>query len=247
MSGPSRPRVAVITGGHTPLTAALAAELALRGLRVVEICRDPAMANGLDRICADPTDSAAMRALAVGIEADHGPVGILINTDGIHLRHDFLTSPAETACMHVHVNLCGQINATAAFLAVMLERGRGRIVTMIDPPPRDALPGDLGYEVALAGLHHFSRAVAVELAGRMPDIVTTLWQPGQGDLLRLARWGAALALNDDPRLHGATVIQDRQIIPPRSLRRRLADRLLLKPPIRPIILSPDPSRQKEAT
>jgi hypothetical protein len=40
-----------------------------------------------------------------------------------------------------------------------------------------------------------------------------------------AAWGAALAMMDDASLSGSVWEMDREILPPRSFRRRLLDRL----------------------
>ena len=116
--------------------------------------------------------------------------------------------------------------------------------------PHLPLPGNLGFAVAQAGADILTRSLSVEVGGRLPGIVVTEWvpdlDPAQGPD-RVAGLGAALALNDDPALHGATVLGDRQILPGRSLRRRVLDLLLLKPAARPIVLAPEPTSLKETT
>ena len=53
-----------------------------------------------------------------------------------------------------------------------------------------------------------------------------------------AKWGVALALWNEPALNGATFEMDHEILPSRSFKRKIKDRLLLrKPPVaRQIIL-----------
>jgi NAD(P)-dependent dehydrogenase (short-subunit alcohol dehydrogenase family) len=131
----------------------------------------------------------------------------------------------------------------------MVDRGHGRIVNITSFAGEDPLPGSMGYSVSKAGARAFSRALAVELAGRLPGIVVTEWAPDMmathigrpdgADPDDVARLGLALVLNHDPRLHGATFLRDHQVLPRRSIRQRLKDLLLLKPACRPIVVIPD--------
>lgn len=243
--------VAVITGSSTDLGQAIARHLAAHGMTVRGVSRHPRPAEGLfQTMQGDVTDAQAMRDLAQRIEGELGPVTILIHAAAIHRRQDFLSARAEDVCHQVQVNLCGRINVTAAFLPGMVAQGRGRIINIARPVPRPPLPGNLGFAVAQAGADILTRTLSVEVGGRLPGIVVTEWVPDldpEHGPDRVAGLGAALALNDDPALHGATVLGDRQILPGRSLRRRVLDLLLLKPAARPIVLAPEPTSLKETT
>lgn len=241
--------VAVITDSGLGLGAALARGLKTRGVQVVMIGPDVAAPGDAiaEYFTDDISDAHRMRKIAAKVEGEIGPVSILINAAAIHHRQDFLSTPAEDICHHIQVNLCGYINVTSAFLPFMVDRGRGRIVNVVDESQPLIIPGSLGYAVAAAGVHRFSEALALELWGRMPGITATRWIPGHGDGELIAQWGVQLALQNDIRLHGGTVVQDRQILPRRSLRRRVADIVLMKPPPRPIVLGLDQNRLKETT
>ncbi|WP_405404613.1 SDR family NAD(P)-dependent oxidoreductase [Paracoccus sp. Ld10] len=243
--------VAVVTGSSTGVGQAIARRLAAQGVVVRGISRRDRPAEGaFQTVQGDVTDAQAMRDLAQTVETEVGPVTILIHAATIHHRQDFLTARAEDVCRPVQVNLCGRINVTAAFLPGMVAQGRGRIVTIARPVPQPPLPGNLGFAAAQAGADTLSRTLAVEVGIRLPGIVVTEWVPAldmEHDPDLIAGLGASLALNDDPALHGATVLGDRQILPGRSLRRRVLDLLLLKPAARPIVLAQEPTRPKETT
>ena len=83
-----------------------------------------------------------------------------------------------------------------------------------------------------------TRALIADLADRFPGIIISDWMPG---MLRTsmgipdgvapetsARWGAALARQMDSSLMGSTFEMDREILPPRGLKGRIKDRLLLR-------------------
>lgn len=253
-------RVAVVTGASSDLGRALAIGLARQGVHVAGIARDARRLAQTADLCpsglftalpGDVTDPQAMRDLAAQVAARIGPVGIVINSAIIYRRDDFLTHPAETFVRHIHVNCCGPIHVASAFLPAMLEQGRGRIVNIGSFAGADPVPGSLGYSVSKAGARSFTQALTVELAGRLPGISVVEWFPGvrlsadgqaediPADIV--APWGVALALDDRPGLHGASFMKDREMLEPRSLRRRIKNALLFKPTPMPRILTPHPS------
>lgn len=261
MTGPLGTKVAVITGASEGLGRALARQMTARGVHVVGIARRPDVLAETAALCrpglftawpGDVSDPALMRQAADRAEKDVGPVSILINNAIIYQRADFLTSPAEHACDHVQINCCGQINMASAVLPFMVARGRGRIINITSFAGETPLPGSLGYSVSKAATRAFTRALAAELALRLPQIVVTEWIPGVMHTRsgfhtgicadHAAAWGTELALDDRPELHGATFLRDRELLPPRSLRARVRDALLLKPVRRPRMLTQnDPS------
>lgn len=251
----------MVTGAGLGLGRALSVELAHRGIHVAGIGRNPADLDETGTRCpsgrftalrGDVSQPAAMRDLAARIGADLGQVSIVINNAAIYCRKDFLVVQAEEVVDHIMVNCCGPINVTAAFLPALLERGRGRIINVSSFAGDSPLPGSMGYTVSKAGTRVFSRALAVELGRRMPHITVTEWVPGimatRSGITSgippetVAAWGATLALDEDPRLHGAVFLRDAELLPPRSWRRRIKDALLLKPSPRPRVLTPGPPR-----
>ncbi|MGZ3217982.1 SDR family NAD(P)-dependent oxidoreductase [Paracoccus sp. T5] len=256
MTEPPRKKVAVITGASEGLGRALARQMTARGVHVVGIARRAEALAATAELCApglftawpgDVADPALMREIAARTEEDLGPVSILVNNAVIYERADFLNSLAEHACAHLQINCCGQINMTAAVLPFMVARGRGRIVNITSFAGETPLPGSLGYSVSKAATRAFTRALVAEVALRMPDIVVSEWIPGimhtrsgyrDGICAdHAAAWGAELALDDRPELHGTTFLRDRELLPHRSLRDRLKDALLLKPAPRPRMLA----------
>lgn len=257
MSGAVPPVVAVVTGASAGLGRALSVGLARQGVHVAGIARDAARLAQTAAQCppglftalpGDVTLPGAMRDLADEVAGRIGLVRIVINSAVIYRRHDYLTGTAESFVEHIHVNCCGPIQVTSAFLPAMLEQGRGRIVNIGSFAGADPVPGSLGYSVSKAGARSFTQALTVELAGRLPGISVVEWFPG----VRLtpdgraedipaeivAPWGVALALDDRPDLHGAAFMKDREMLEPRSLRRRVKDALLFKPTPRVRVLAP---------
>lgn len=255
--------VVLVTGASAGLGAALAQELTARGRAVVGLGRS---AEGLERTlsgcapglfhprCADVADPAALRRIVADAERDLGPVTVLINNAAVYGRADFVSTPAEDTLGQVAINLGGYVNATAAVLPYMAGRGQGRIVNVGSLAGEGPVPGSLAYSVSKLACHGFDRALAIELAGRLPGITVSEWIPGilatgmgLADGLppaTAAVWGATLALDPAPELHGTRFLGDRQMLPARSFKRRIKDMLLLRRPLPARILSaPDPQPQ----
>lgn len=259
MTTEDRRMIAVVTGASAGLGRALSHGLTAQGLHVVGIARNEAQLNHTAQGCpsdqftalvGDVSRPDVMRDIACHIAGHIGPVSILINNAIIHMHRSFVGARAEDIADHVHVNCCGQINSTAAFLPAMVEQGRGRIVNVGSFAGEGPIPGNMGYAVSKAGARAFSRALAVELAHRLPTITVSEWIPGilatrSGVASgmppqKAAPWGVALALDFSPQLHGKTFLKDQELMSPLSLRRRLKNALLLRSGPKPHMLVPRP-------
>lgn len=250
--------VALVTGAGQGLGRALSVELSRRGLRIAGVGRNFADLAETKELCVegrftpyrgDVSQPAEMRELAARAIADVGPVSIIINNAAIYHRKDFLRATAEDIVDHVMINCCGPMNVTTAFLPSLIKYGKGRIINVSSFAGDSPLPGSMGYAVSKAGMRVFSKALAAELSMRLPNITVTEWIPGimatrSGCLSGLApeivaKWGVTLALDESIDLHGTTFLLNAEVLPSRSFRRRMLDKLLLKPTPRPRVIEPE--------
>ena len=169
-------RSAVITGGGQGIGFACAAALAEAGARVIvadlqadraEEAAGKLRASQADALAAtlDVTDSAAVEALAQA----HADADILVNNAGVAasgVRAEDTTD--EHWRMHMAVNLDGVFWCCRAFGKRMLERGRGAIVNIgsmsgfiANKPQEQSF-----YNASKAAVHHLTRSLAAEWAGR---------------------------------------------------------------------------------
>ena len=239
--------LAVVTGAGGGLGRALAIQLSQHGIRVAGLGRKPA---GLEQTAAlagenftahicDVSDPAQVTATFQKL----GPVTLLINNAAQYPRRDFLDETAESFQQVVDTNLGGTIACTSQALKSMVETGKGRILNVATFADIAPLPASSAYAVSKGAARIFTRALVADLGDRFPDIVITDWMPGMlatqmgiPDGLApeiAAGWGAALALWHDPTLNGATFEMDREILPPRGLKRKVKDAMLLRKPPRP--------------
>ena len=107
-------------------------------------------------------DSCA-RALKT-IEAENGPVDVLVNNAGITRDMTFkkMTKPDWDAVMHT--NLDSVFNVTKPVVDGMVERGWGRVINVSSVNGQKGAFGQTNYSAAKAGMHGFSKALALEVA-----------------------------------------------------------------------------------
>lgn len=242
------PDLAVVTGAGSGLGRALAVELAAHGTKVAGIGRRAEALAETEALIGDaqfiacPLDIADADAVAkcfANLKREHGPISILINNAAIYPKADLLASSPADFMAAVNINLGGTVACTLAALDQMAETGIGRIVNVSTFADIAPLPGSSAYSVSKGAARIFSRALVADIGLRLPGIVVSDWMPGMLqtgmgisdglDPAISARWGAELALWHDVSLNGSTFEMDCEILPPRSLKRRLLDRALLRP------------------
>ena len=166
-------RVAIVTGGASNIGRAISVELAREGAVVALFDRDGAMA---DRTAAeitadsgivaayhvDLTDVDATAAAVAAVEADQGPVAVLVNNVGWNGKaHFFLDLTPERWEQAYRLNLFPTFNATRAVLPRMVERRDGSIVSISsDAGFGEFRMGDYG--PMKAGVMAFMRTIAKE-------------------------------------------------------------------------------------
>ncbi|WP_431899766.1 SDR family NAD(P)-dependent oxidoreductase [Nonomuraea sp. bgisy101] len=181
-------RTAVVTGGAGAIGAAICADLAALGARVVvadvneqgaaEVAgRLPASAAGR----VDLADAASIEAFC----ASAGPVDILVNNAGVSIVEPFTSGdPAHWDLMWL-VNLRGPMLMTKLLLPGMVGRGWGRLVFVSSDGARAGSGGEGAYAATKAGLFGLAKTLAREAArGRVTSNVVC---PGPTDTPMLRR------------------------------------------------------------
>jgi 3-oxoacyl-[acyl-carrier protein] reductase len=173
-------KVALVTGAGAArgigfaAARALAAQGALVALTATsDRVHERAAELGTHAATADLTDADAAAALVRGVEAEVGPVDVLVNNAGMaqsggpDLGRSFTDLDPPTWAAALDRNLTTAVNVTRAVLPGMLERGSGRVVMVSSVTgPLVSMPGDAAYSAAKAGLDGLMRALALEAAPR---------------------------------------------------------------------------------
>jgi 3-oxoacyl-[acyl-carrier protein] reductase len=156
--GDDREGCAVVTGGTRGIGAAVVRRLRADGWDAVALGR-----TGGD-VQADVGDPEAVAAAFDEIEAQRGPVLVLVNNAG--LRRDGLTirmSPEDWRAV-IETNLSGAFHCTRRALGSMLKARWGRIVNVSSVAAVHANPGQANYAASKAGLLALTGTVAREMA-----------------------------------------------------------------------------------
>jgi ketoreductase len=170
-------RVALVTGGSRGIGKAIAGALAAQGAKVAICSRDAEAARkaadeispGGGRVLAiraDVAEKADARAMVRDIVAHWGQIHILVNNAGINARIP-IDSDDEARWLRVlTVNVVGAYYVTREVLRNMPNHNGGRIINMSSVLGRFGVPAYTAYCTAKHGIIGFTRALALELAGR---------------------------------------------------------------------------------
>ena len=148
----------MVTGGTRGIGAAVVRRLRADGWDAVALGR-----TGGD-VQADVGDPEAVAAAFDEIEAQRGPVLVLVNNAGV--RRDGLTirmSPGDWQTV-IETNLSGAFHCTRRALGSMLKARWGRIVNVSSVAAVHANPGQANYAASKAGLLALTGTVAREMA-----------------------------------------------------------------------------------
>lgn len=168
-------RVAFVTGSSTGIGLALARGLAQAGATVVLNARNAGRLKETATMLADEglkvqqrafdvTDAPAVDAAVESIEAEVGPIGVLVNNAGM-TRRGLLTELTDAdwhAVMHTNVDSAFYVGRAVA--RRMVPRGRGRIINTCSVMSELARPGTAPYASSKGALKMLTRAMAAELA-----------------------------------------------------------------------------------
>jgi 3-oxoacyl-[acyl-carrier protein] reductase len=193
-------RVALVTGASRGIGAAIAQQLAASGARVhVGYATDADAAQTVvDLITAAGgtaapigirvEDRASVDAAFGAIEADAGPVEILVNNAGVTADGLLVRMRDEQWDDVIAVDLTGAFNTVRRATQKMMRARFGRIVNVSSVVAHVGGAGQVNYASAKAGLVGLSRSVARELGGRgitcnvvAPGPIVTAMTEAMGD------------------------------------------------------------------
>jgi 2-hydroxycyclohexanecarboxyl-CoA dehydrogenase len=165
-------RVAFVTGAGRGIGRAIALRLAHEGAKVAVTDLDEATAAstageiGAAAIACrvDVADPSSVRGAVAEAERRLGPIDVLVNNAGWDRAEPFLESSEETWDRILAINLKGVLHCVKAILPGMVERGRGRIVSISSDAGRVGSSGEAVYAAAKAGIIGFSKTLAREVA-----------------------------------------------------------------------------------
>jgi acetoacetyl-CoA reductase len=172
----SSPRIALVTGGAGGLGNTICTKLYEKGYRVVfthspgnsTIKETLAEMNGRGfEFSAYPVDVAdydSCQKCVAQVQKDVGPIDILINNAGITRDMTFRKMGKVDWDMVMRTNLDSMFNMTKPVVEGMMERGWGRVINVSSVNGSKGAFGQTNYSAAKAGIHGFSKSLALEVA-----------------------------------------------------------------------------------
>jgi len=106
------------------------------------------------------------------IEAEVGPIDVLVNNAGITRDMTFKKMGKVDWDAVMHTNLDSVFNMTKAVLDDMVDRGWGRVINVSSVNAQKGAFGQSNYSAAKAGMHGFTKALALEVARKGVTINT---------------------------------------------------------------------------
>ena len=170
-------QVAVITGASRGLGRSMAVALAAAGADVALLGREQATVDAVAEeirddvgrkafpLQFDVADLAQHEPAVARIEAELGPIQILISNAGVNVRTDSHEYREEDWDFVTDVNLKGAFFFTQAVGKRMMDRRQGKILNICSMTCYMGVPSTIAYSASKAGLLQMTRLLAVEWAG----------------------------------------------------------------------------------
>ena len=172
----STKRIALVTGGMGGLGEAICFKLAALGYTVVTTYSpgntraqewlQTMKALGFDfhAYACDVTDWESCQACVRKMVAELGPVDVLVNNAGITRDMTFKKMDKVNWDSVMHTNLDSCFNMAKQVCDGMVDRSWGRIINISSVNGQKVAFGQTNYSAAKAGMHGFTKALALEVA-----------------------------------------------------------------------------------
>ena len=180
-------QVAIVTGASRGIGEAILQALARAGATVIGTSTSDKGAEGISKWIADEgaagagrvldvRDAAGCAAFVEKVQADYGPVGILVNNAGI-TRDNLLARMKDEEWDEIQsTNLKAVFVLSRAVLRGMMKARAGRIVNVTSVVGFTGNAGQANYAAAKAGMVGFSKSLAREVGSR--NITVNCVAPG---------------------------------------------------------------------
>ena len=166
-------KVAIVTGGGQGIGRALSLRLAEEGCKVAIFDLNPQAVEETAKLARDAVvksytvdigDYAAVAAAVAQVEADLGPIWLLVNNAGWDKPMPFLKTDQALWDKIIRINLYGPLNTHHAVCPLMVANGGGRIVNIASDAARVGTSDEAVYSACKAGVISFTKSLARELA-----------------------------------------------------------------------------------
>jgi len=179
-------QVALVTGASRGIGAAIALELARKGLKVIGTATTDDGAAKISQALAnfefcrgarlDVNNATEAEALIDAIVKEHGALHVLVNNAGITRDMLAMRLKDEDWDAVLDTNLKAVFRMSRAVIRPMMKQRYGRIISITSVVGASGNPGQANYAAAKAGVTGMTRALARELGSR--NITVNCVAPG---------------------------------------------------------------------
>jgi len=179
-------QVALVTGASRGIGAAIALDLAKRGLKVIGTATTDLGAHNISQALSaftgcsgrtlDVNDAPAAESLIDSIVKEHGGLQVLVNNAGITRDNLAMRMKDEEWDAVLDTNLKAVFRMSRAVMRTMMKQRYGRIINITSVVGASGNPGQANYAAAKAGVAGMTRALARELGSR--NITVNCVAPG---------------------------------------------------------------------
>lgn len=169
-------RVVLVTGGNRGIGRAIAERFVAEGHRVAVTARSGEGPDGTLTVRADVTDSASLDAAFTEVEAQLGPVEVVVANAGITKDTLLMRMSEDDFDSVVSTNLGGAFRVVKRASKGMLRARWGRVILISSVVGLYGSAGQVNYASSKSGLVGFARSLTRELGGR--GITANVVAPG---------------------------------------------------------------------
>jgi NAD(P)-dependent dehydrogenase (short-subunit alcohol dehydrogenase family) len=169
-------RTVLVTGGNRGIGLAIAQAFAANGDRVAITHRGSGAPKGLFGVQCDVTSEEQVDAAFRSVEAELGPVQVLVSNAGMTDDTLLLRMSDDSFARVVDANLAGAYRVAKRAAQGMLRARSGRMIFISSVVAFVGAPGQANYAASKAGLVGLARSIARELGSR--SITANVIAPG---------------------------------------------------------------------
>ncbi len=170
------PRTVLVTGGNRGIGKAVAQRLHADGHRVAVTHRGSGAPDGLFGVHCDVTDPDSVDEAFTAVEAEFGPVEVVVSNAGITDDTLLMRMKDEQFTRVVEANLAGAFRVAKRASRGMLRAKAGRLIFIGSVVGQSGTAGQVNYASSKAGLIGMARSLTRELGSR--NITANVVAPG---------------------------------------------------------------------
>jgi 3-oxoacyl-[acyl-carrier protein] reductase len=170
------PRTVLITGGNRGIGFSIAEEFVARGHRVAVTARSGSGPEGVLTVQADVTDTASLDQAFSVVEAELGPVEVVVANAGITRDTLLLRMSDDDFTDVIDTNLTGAFRTVKRASKGMLKARFGRIILISSVVGLYGSAGQVNYSASKSALVGMARSLTRELGAR--GITANVVAPG---------------------------------------------------------------------